>query len=218
MTNQEEAMGSSFLNPNDQLRVVEAILFASSDPVDKKTLIEKLPKNADLDLLLDQLDDLYKDRGLELRKIGNKFMFKTSSDLSFIMQREAKSQRKLSKAAIETLAIIAYHQPVTRAEIEEIRGVSVSSGTIDTLLQMNWVKINGRRRVPGNPLAYGTTEEFLVHFDLESIKDLPEMQELKSMGLLDSNLPPDLYPENTINNNSIDEINDINNIEDSGEK
>ena len=218
MTNQEEAMGSSVLNPNDQLRVVEAILFASSDPVDKKTLIEKLPKNADLDLLLDRLDNLYKDRGLELRKIGNKFMFKTSSDLTFIMQREAKSQRKLSKAAIETLAIIAYHQPVTRAEIEEIRGVSVSSGTIDTLLQMNWVKINGRRRVPGNPLAYGTTEEFLVHFDLESIKDLPEMQELKSMGLLDSNLPPDLYPENTINNNSIDEINDINTIEDSGEK
>ena len=218
MTNQEEAMESSVLNPNDQLRVVEAILFASSDPVDKKTLIEKLPKNADLDLLLDRLDDLYKGRGLELRKIGNKFMFKTSSDLTFIMQREAKSQRKLSKAAIETLAIIAYHQPVTRAEIEEIRGVSVSSGTIDTLLQMNWVKINGRRRVPGNPLAYGTTEEFLVHFDLESIKDLPEMQELKSMGLLDSNLPPDLYPENTINNNSIDEINDINTIEDSGEK
>jgi len=218
MTNQEEAMGSSVLNPNDQLRVVEAILFASSDPVDKKTLIEKLPKNADLDLLLDRLDNLYKDRGLELRKIGNKFMFKTSSDLTFIMQREAKSQRKLSKAAIETLAIIAYHQPVTRAEIEEIRGVSVSSGTIDSLLQMNWVKINGRRRVPGNPLAYGTTEEFLVHFDLENIKDLPEMQELKSMGLLDSNLPPDLYPENTINNNSIDEINDINTIEDSGEK
>tara|TARA_Y100001960_G_scaffold81625_1_gene87075 strand:- start:234 stop:890 length:657 start_codon:yes stop_codon:yes gene_type:complete len=218
MTNQEEAMESSVLNPNDQLRVVEAILFASSDPVDKKTLIEKLPKNADLDLLLDRLDDLYKDRGLELRKIGNKFMFKTSSDLTFIMQREAKSQRKLSKAAIETLAIIAYHQPVTRAEIEEIRGVSVSSGTIDSLLQMNWVKINGRRRVPGNPLAYGTTEEFLVHFDLENIKDLPEMQELKSMGLLDSNLPPDLYPENTINNNSIDEINDINTIEDSGEK
>ena len=218
MTNQEEAMESSVLNPNDQLRVVEAILFASSDPVDKKTLIEKLPKNADLDLLLDRLDNLYKDRGLELRKIGNKFMFKTSSDLTFIMQREAKSQRKLSKAAIETLAIIAYHQPVTRAEIEEIRGVSVSSGTIDTLLQMNWVKINGRRRVPGNPLAYGTTEEFLVHFDLESIKDLPEMQELKSMGLLDSNLPPDLYPENTINNNNIDEINDINTIEDSGEK
>ena len=218
MTNQEETTGSSVLNPNDQLRVIEAILFASSDPVDKKILIEKLPKNADLDLLLDRLDDLYKGRGLELRKIGNKFMFKTSSDLTFIMQREAKSQRKLSKAAIETLAIIAYHQPVTRAEIEEIRGVSVSSGTIDTLLQMNWVKINGRRRVPGNPLAYGTTEEFLVHFDLENIKDLPEMQELKSMGLLDSNLPPDLYPENTINNNSIDEINDINTIEDSGEK
>lgn len=217
MTNQEEAMGSSVLNPNDQLRVVEAILFASPDPVDKKTLIEKLPKNADLDLLLDRLDDLYKDRGLELRKIGNKFMFKTSSDLTFIMQREAKSQRKLSKAAIETLAIIAYHQPVTRAEIEEIRGVSVSSGTIDSLLQMNWVKINGRRRVPGNPLAYGTTEEFLVHFDLENIKDLPDMKELKSMGLLDNNLPPDLYPENIINDNNIEEIDAINSIEVDGE-
>jgi len=218
MTNREESIRSSVLNSNDQLRVIEAILFASSDPVDKKTLTEKLPESADLDLLLNQLDDLYKNRGLELKKVGNKFMFKTSSDLSFIMQREAKSTRKLSKAAIETLAIVAYHQPVTRAEIEEIRGVSVSSGTIDTLLQMNWIKINGRRRVPGNPLVYGTTEEFLVHFDLENIKDLPEMQELKSMGLLDSNLPPDLYPENTINNNNIDEIDDINSIEDSGEK
>ena len=218
MTKQKESIRSSVLNSNDQLRVIEAILFASSDPVDKKTLTEKLPEDADLDMLINRLDDLYKDRGLELKKIGNKFMFKTSADLSFIMQREAKSQRKLSKAAIETLAIIAYHQPVTRAEIEEIRGVSVSSGTIDTLMQMNWVKINGRMRVPGNPLAYGTTEEFLVHFDLENIKDLPEMQELKSMGLLDSNLPPDLYPENTINNNNIDEIDDINNIEDTGEK
>ena len=144
-------------------------------------------------------------------------MFKTSGDLSFIMQREAKAQRKLSKAAIETLSIIAYHQPVTRAEIEDIRGVTVSSGTIDTLLQMNWVKIKGRRKVLGNPIAYGTTEEFLVHFDLESIKDLPDMQELKSMGLLDNNLPPDLYPENILNNNDIEEIDDINSNKVDGE-
>ena len=144
-------------------------------------------------------------------------MFKTAEDLSFIMQREAKAQKKLSKAAIETLSIIAYHQPVTRAEIEDIRGVNVSPGTIDTLLQMNWIKINGRRKVLGNPIVYGTTDEFLVHFDLENIKDLPDMKELKSMGLLDNNLPPDLYPENIINDNNIEEIDAINSIEVDGE-
>ena len=144
-------------------------------------------------------------------------MFKTAEDLSFIMQREAKAQKKLSKAAIETLSIIAYHQPVTRAEIEDIRGVNVSPGTIDTLLQMNWIKIKGRRKVLGNPIVYGTTDEFLVHFDLENIKDLPDMKELKSMGLLDSNLPPDLYPENIINDNFIEEIDAINSIEVDGE-
>ena len=144
-------------------------------------------------------------------------MFKTAEDLSFIMQREAKAQKKLSKAAIETLSIIAYHQPVTRAEIEDIRGVNVSPGTIDTLLQMNWVKIKGRRKVLGNPIVYGTTDEFLVHFDLENIKDLPDMKELKSMGLLDNNLPPDLYPENIINDNNIEEIDAINSIEVDGE-
>ena len=144
-------------------------------------------------------------------------MFKTAEDLSFIMQREAKAQKKLSKAAIETLSIIAYHQPVTRAEIEDIRGVNVSPGTIDTLLQMNWIKIKGRRKVLGNPIVYGTTDEFLVHFDLENIKDLPDMKELKSMGLLDNNLPPDLYPENIINDNDIEEIDAINSIEVNGE-
>ena len=179
------------LSENDQVRIVEALLFASPDPLDKKTLSEKLPENTNIDEIINKIEDMYQNRGFELKKIGNKFKFKTSGVLSFIMQREAKAQRKLSKAAIETLAIIAYHQPVTRAEIEDIRGVTVSSGTIDTLLQMNWVKIKGRRKVPGTPIAYGTTEEFLVHFDLQSIKDLPDMQELKSMGLLDNNLPPD---------------------------
>ena len=144
-------------------------------------------------------------------------MFKTAEDLSFIMQREAKAQKKLSKAAIETLSIIAYHQPVTRAEIEDIRGVNVSPGTIDALLQMNWIKIKGRRKVLGNPIVYGTTDEFLVHFDLENIKDLPDMKELKSMGLLDGNLPADLYPENIINDNDIEEIDVINSIEVDGE-
>ena len=205
------------ISQNDQLRIVEALLFASSDPLDKKTLSEKLPKNSNIDEIINRLEGIYQNRGLELEKVGNKFMFKTAEDLSFIMQREAKAQKKLSKAAIETLSIIAYHQPVTRAEIEDIRGVNVSPGTIDTLLQMNWIKIKGRRKVLGNPIVYGTTDEFLVHFDLENIKDLPDMKELKSMGLLDNNLPPDLYPENIINDNNIEEIDAINSIEVDGE-
>ncbi|MAX60176.1 MAG: SMC-Scp complex subunit ScpB [Rhodobiaceae bacterium] len=217
MTEQNLNGNSLSLSENDQVRIVEALLFASPDPLDKKTLSEKLPENTNIDEIINKIEDMYQNRGFELKKIGNKFMFKTSGDLSFIMQREAKAQRKLSKAAIETLAIIAYHQPVTRAEIEDIRGVTVSSGTIDTLLQMNWVKIKGRRKVPGNPIAYGTTEEFLVHFDLQSIKDLPDMQELKSMGLLDNNLPHDLYPENLLNNNDIEEIDDINSNKVDGE-
>ena len=217
MTEQNLNGNSLSLSENDQVRIVEALLFASPDPLDKKTLSEKLPENTNIDEIINKIEDMYQNRGFELKKIGNKFMFKTSGDLSFIMQREAKAQRKLSKAAIETLAIIAYHQPVTRAEIEDIRGVTVSSGTIGTLLQMNWVKIKGRRKVPGNPIAYGTTEEFLVHFDLQSIKDLPDMQELKSMGLLDNNLPPDLYPENLLNNDDIEEIDDINSNKVDGE-
>ena len=181
---------------SDQLRAVEALLFASSDPIDEKTLIEILPENADIEKIIEKIQDFYKGRGVELKKINNKWMFKTASDLSFIMQKEAKVQKKLSKAGLETLSIIAYHQPVSRAEIEEIRGVSVSPGTIDTLLEMNWIRIKGRRKAPGNPITYGTTEEFLVHFDLTNIRDLPGLDELKSTGLLDSNLPPDMFPIN----------------------
>ena len=181
---------------SDQLRAVEALLFASSDPIDEKTLIEILPENADIENIIEKIQDFYKGRGVELKKINNKWMFKTASDLSFIMQKEAKVQKKLSKAGLETLSIIAYHQPVSRAEIEEIRGVSVSPGTIDTLLEMNWIRIKGRRKAPGNPITYGTTEEFLVHFDLTNIRDLPGLEDLKSTGLLDSNLPPDMFPIN----------------------
>ena len=181
---------------NDQLRAVEAILFASSDPIDEKTLIEILPESADIEKIIEKIQDFYKGRGVELIKINNKWMFKTASDLSFIMQKEAKVQKKLSKAGLETLSIIAYHQPVSRAEIEEIRGVSVSPGTIDTLLELNWIRVKGRRKAPGNPITYGTTEEFLVHFDLTNIRDLPGLDELKSTGLLDSNLPPDMFPIN----------------------
>lgn len=187
---------SPLSNLNDQLRAVEALLFASSDPLDEKTLTEILPENADIEKILEKIQELYKGRGVELTKVNNKWMFKTASDLSFIMQKEAKVQKKLSKAGLETLSIIAYHQPVSRAEIEEIRGVSVSPGTIDSLLELNWIRIKGRRKAPGNPITYGTTEEFLVHFDLSNIRDLPGLDELKSTGLLDSNLPPDMFPIN----------------------
>ncbi|MFL2844346.1 MAG: SMC-Scp complex subunit ScpB [Alphaproteobacteria bacterium] len=179
---------------SDQIRAVEALLFAASDPLDEKTLKDMLPVDSDIKEIMKNLLSLYKGRGVELKRVNNKWMFKTASDLSFIMQKEAKIQKKLSKAALETLSIIAYHQPVSRAEIEEIRGVTVSPGTIDTLMEINWVKIKGRRKTPGNPITYGTTDEFLVHFDLENTKELPGLDELKSTGLLDSNLPPDMYP------------------------
>jgi len=190
----EDDKNNPLIEFSDQIRAVEALLFAASDPLDEKTLKDMLPVDTDIEEIMNNLLSLYKGRGVELKKINNKWMFKTASDLSFIMQKEAKIQKKLSKAALETLSIIAYHQPVSRAEIEEIRGVTVSPGTIDTLMEINWVKIKGRRKTPGNPITYGTTDEFLVHFDLENIKELPGLDELKSTGLLDSNLPPDMYP------------------------
>ena len=190
----EDEKNNPLIEFSDQIRAVEALLFAASDPLDEKTLKDMLPVDTDIEEIMNNLLSLYKGRGVELKKVNNKWMFKTASDLSFIMQKEAKIQKKLSKAALETLSIIAYHQPVSRAEIEEIRGVTVSPGTIDTLMEINWVKIKGRRKTPGNPITYGTTDEFLVHFDLENTKELPGLDELKSTGLLDSNLPPDMYP------------------------
>ena len=189
----EDNKNNPLIDFSDQIRAVEALLFAASDPLDEKTLKDMLPVDTDIEEIMNNLLSLYKGRGVELKKVNNKWMFKTASDLSFIMQKEAKIQKKLSKAALETLSIIAYHQPVSRAEIEEIRGVTVSPGTIDTLMEINWVKIKGRRKTPGNPITYGTTDEFLVHFDLENTKELPGLDELKSTGLLDSNLPPDMY-------------------------
>ena len=190
----EDNKNNPLIEFSDQIRAVEALLFAASDPLDEKTLKDMLPVDTNIEEIMNNLLSLYKGRGVELKKVNNKWMFKTASDLSFIMQKEAKIQKKLSKAALETLSIIAYHQPVSRAEIEEIRGVTVSPGTIDTLMEINWVKIKGRRKTPGNPITYGTTDEFLVHFDLENTKELPGIDELKSTGLLDSNLPPDMYP------------------------
>jgi segregation and condensation protein B len=182
----------------EQLRILEALLFAASDPIDEGYLKQHLKSDDDVSALLEDLKSFYASRGVNLVKVADKWSFRTAEDLSYLLERHATEQRRLSKAALETLAIVAYHQPVTRAEIEEIRGVSASAGTLDVLMEINWVRPRGRRRAPGRPITYGTTEEFLVHFGLESIKDLPGLAELKGAGLLEGNLPPDFtVPEPT---------------------
>ncbi len=172
------------------MRMAEALLFAAAEPLDIDTLATRLPAGADVGAVISDLQVLYERRGVNLVRVANKWMFRTAEDLSFLMERNAVEQRKLSRAAMETLAIIAYHQPVTRAEIEEIRGVSVSKGTIDVLMETSWVRLRGRKRTPGRPVTYGTTEAFLVHFGLEAVGDLPGLDDLKSAGLLDGRLPP----------------------------
>src|SRR5262245_23652310 len=174
----------------EKLRIVEALLFAASEPLDEATLAQHFVDGDDMPALLEELQSLYAARGVNLVKVAGKWSFRTADDLSFLLEKHAVEQRRLSRAALETLAIIAYHQPVTRAEIEEIRGVSTSKGTIDVLLETDWLKMRGRRRAPGRPVTYGTTEAFLTHFGFDSIQDLPGLNELKGAGLLDSNLPP----------------------------
>lgn len=172
------------------MRMTEALLFAAAEPLDIDSIASRLPDGADVGAVIEDLQKTYESRGVALVRIANKWMFRTADDLSFLMEREAVEQRRLSRAAMETLAIVAYHQPVTRAEIEEIRGVSVSKGTLDVLMETGWVRLRGRRRTPGRPVTYGTTEAFLVHFGLENIGDLPGVDELKASGLLDGRLPP----------------------------
>lgn len=172
------------------LRIVEAMLFASAHPLGAKEIAARLPEGSDVDALIREIEHLYSGRGVNLVKVAGKYMFRTASDLAFLLQRDSGEQKKLSRAALETLAIIAYHQPVTRAEIEEIRGVSISKGTLDVLMEAGWIKMRGRRRTPGRPVTYGTTENFLVHFGLEMIGDLPGLDELKGAGLLDGRIPP----------------------------
>ncbi len=175
----------------EPLRIIEALLFAASEPLDATFLAKHLKAGSDVAALLDELQGFYASRGVNLVKVAGKWAFRTAGDLAYLLERHAVEERKLSRAALETLAIIAYHQPVTRAEIEEIRGVETSKGTIDILLETGWVRPRGRRRAPGKPLTFGTTEAFLDQFTLESVKDLPGLAELRSAGLLDSTLPPD---------------------------
>lgn len=174
----------------DELRILEALLFASKEPLDEKTLAERLPEGVELGRMLQMLKDEYAPRGVNLVKVSGKWTFRTANDLAWLLTREAIQPRKLSRAAIETLAVIAYHQPVTRAEIEDIRGVTMSKGTIDVLLETGWIRPRGRRKVPGRPITYGTTEAFISHFGLEQLSDLPGLEELKGSGMLDGQLPP----------------------------
>ncbi|MFD1796406.1 SMC-Scp complex subunit ScpB [Paracoccus aurantiacus] len=178
----------------EQERMVEAMLFASAQPVSLRDLSERLPQGADPAEAVARLRRRYEGRGVELTRIGDAFAFRTAPDLSFLMQTETVESRRLSRAATETLAIIAYHQPVTRAEIEEIRGVATSRGTLDQLIELNWVRVGRRRMTPGRPVTFVVTEGFLDHFGLETARDLPGLAELRAAGLLDSRAPVDIAP------------------------
>lgn len=176
------------VNP-EHLRMIEALLFAAGEPLDQKALSTSLPEGADVPGLVATLQAAYENHGVTLCCVAGKYQFRTASDLAFLLRKEQPEQKRLSRAAIETLAIIAYHQPVTRAEIEDIRGVVMSKGTIDILMEIGWVKIRGRKRTPGRPVTYGTTEAFLVQFGLESVTHLPGLDELKAAGFLEA-IPP----------------------------
>jgi segregation and condensation protein B len=173
----------------EELRILEALLFAAEEPLDEKALSARLPAGLDVHALLLQLQGEYASRGVNLVRVGGKWSLRTASDLAWLLTREMVVTKKLSRAAIETLAIVAYHQPVTRAEIEEIRGVTTSKGTLDVLLETGWIRLRGRRKAPGRPVTYGTTEAFMSHFGLEALADLPGIDELKGAGLIDKSLP-----------------------------
>ena len=173
------------------LRVLEAVLFAAKEPLSERKLAGYLDGEVAIADLMEALRERYEGRGVTLVKLGQRWMFRTADDLGYLLEEHATEQRRLSKAALETLAIIAYHQPVTRAEIEDVRGVTISKGTLDVLMETGWVRPRGRRRAPGKPVTYGTTEEFLAHFGLDGLGDLPGLSDLKAAGLLDADLPPD---------------------------
>lgn len=175
-----------------QLRILEALLFASSEPLSLAEMSAYVGDGANLPVLIEELRALYSNRGVNLVRRGERWAFRTAEDLGFLLRREEEETRPLSRAALETLAIIAYHQPTTRAEIEEVRGVAVGKGTMDILMEAGWVRMRGRRRTPGRPVTYGTTDAFLDHFGLEHLSDLPGLDELKGAGLLSSRLPPSL--------------------------
>ena len=177
----------SFPNTTSKLeRQVEAILFAASEPLDIETIEKRVKTNSDIEKILEKIKDTYKNRGINLVCIKDRWSFRTAEDLSKLMSLQKSTQKKLSKAAVETLAIIVYHQPVTRAEIEEIRGVSFATNTLEILLELDWVRPSGRKDVPGRPIQYATTDNFLNHFNIQKLSDLPTIDELGSAGLIDT--------------------------------
>ena len=189
MINVDDAQGEVLRR---HLRILEALLFASDTPLRAVDMAPYLGEGVNVDGLLLHLQAQYEGRGVNLVRRGDGWAFRTAEDLGFLLRREEHETRPLSRAALETLSIIAYHQPATRAEIEEVRGVATGKGTLDLLMEAGWVKMRGRRRTPGRPVTYGTTDAFLDHFGLESLSDLPGLDELKGAGLLSGRLPPDL--------------------------
>jgi len=171
---------------SEELRIVEALLFAAREPMDEAALVRALPEGADVPALLAELAGQYEGRGVTLNRVAGKWAFRTAPDLAACLEMEVKVPRRLSRAAVETLAIIAYHQPITRGEIEEIRGVALSKGTLDLLLELGWIRPVGRRRTPGRPVTWGTSTGFLEQFNLNELSDLPGIDELKAAGLLDT--------------------------------
>jgi len=174
----------------DASRIVEAMLFSATEPVAEAEIAKRLPGGVAIGAVMVKLKADYAHRGVVLVRVGTKWLFRTADDLAWLLSPAGRMVKKLSRAALETLAIIAYHQPTTRAEIEDIRGVAISKGTLDVLLETGWVRPRGRRRAPGRPITYGTTEGFLLHFGLEAIGDLPGLEELRGAGLFDGRLPP----------------------------
>ncbi|MEM9709782.1 MAG: SMC-Scp complex subunit ScpB [Pseudomonadota bacterium] len=188
----------------EQERMVEAILFATAEPVTVAELNARMPHGADAKKALAHLEKRYDGRGVAVVRVGDAWAIRTAPDLGFLMRKETVETRKLSRAAIETLAIIAYHQPVTRAEIEEIRGVGVSRGTVDQLIEMGWVRLGRRKMTPGRPVTFVVTEEFLDHFGLENARDLPGLKELRAAGLLENRPAPDAPTEDEDDNEQSD--------------
>ncbi|MVA23258.1 SMC-Scp complex subunit ScpB [Agrobacterium vitis] len=190
---EDGAGGLAGIREREALRIVEALVFASAEPVSEGFLAERLARGTDIGGLMKALQADYAPRGVNLVRVDGHWAFRTAADLAFAIRREDNEVRKLSRAALEVLAIIAYHQPVTRAEIEDIRGVQTSKGTIDVLLEAGWVRFRGRRRTPGRPVTFGTTRDFLDHFGLEELRDLPGMEELKGAGLLTGRIPANFH-------------------------
>ena len=192
----------SMTKNNQELRILEAMLFAATEPMTEAVLIERMPKESDVAALLLELSTQYRDRGINLIKVSGRWVFRTAEELRESLKIEVNVSRKLSRAAVETLAIIAYHQPITRGEIEEIRGVMLSKGTLDVLLEVGWIRPLGRRRTPGRPATWGTTAKFLDHFNLNELIDLPGVNELKAAGLLDTRPTKTIFGEAVVDKDS----------------